>query len=294
AWLDARRRLSMTGDGIPPPGPENDAQPPPARAENDTPRGDTEAAGAEHAPDTEPADEPESGPADEPESGPADEPDAAPETEPAGEPAPGPAGESTPPASAPSHWRRQGPLVAIAACTVAGILTLALWPHASPSEDDRADSAPSSAPPSSTAPRADAKSPRPGASPTASRSATAEPAASPADAAASPVASPIDHDETIPTPAPTPRPTPERTVVSARLPAAGWTSIHPASAPSRCLTEGRERNGRTDRELAVQHSCADSPLPRVKLEKLGGQTYRIQWDHPDHGIGCLAVDDALT
>ncbi|MBL3671678.1 hypothetical protein JL475_38685, partial [Streptomyces sp. M2CJ-2] len=24
AWLDARRRLSMTGDGIPPPGPEND------------------------------------------------------------------------------------------------------------------------------------------------------------------------------------------------------------------------------------------------------------------------------
>lgn len=59
---------------------------------------------------------------------------------------------------------------------------------------------------------------------------------------------------------------------------------------------GVERNGRTDREVAVQHSCADSPLPRVTLEKLSGQTYRIQWYHPAAGKGteCLAVDDAST
>ncbi|MBB5932605.1 RICIN domain-containing protein [Streptomyces echinatus] len=72
--------------------------------------------------------------------------------------------------------------------------------------------------------------------------------------------------------------------------------MHPASSHSLCLTEGRERNGRTDREIAVQHSCADAPLPRVYIEKLSGSIYRIQWHNPDpgKGLGRLAVDGSST
>jgi hypothetical protein len=79
------------------------------------------------------------------------------------------------------------------------------------------------------------------------------------------------------------------------MPAPGAARIHPASASSRCLTEGRERNGRTD-PIAVQRSCADSPLPRVSLEKLSQDVYRIRWYHPDpdKGLGCLTIDDAST
>ncbi|MDT0612707.1 RICIN domain-containing protein [Streptomyces lancefieldiae] len=278
AWLEARRSLVMTGAGTPPAVSEDVPRTTALQADDDTPQGTPqsgeEAADEKQDPATDPADEP------------IPLPTAASAT--------GPAVDSPGLPHARSNWRRQGPLVAIAACTVAGILTLALWPHDNGTGDDRADNAPTSAPPPSTAagttpsaaPSDDAESKQPGSSPTASRSATADPAASP-------LASPVDHEETTPSSS-RPSPTPKRTDDSAPLPATGWTGIHPASAPSRCLTEGRERNGRTTREIAVQHSCADAPLPRVYLEKLGGQTYRIQWHHPEHGTGCLAVDGAST
>ncbi|GAA3482911.1 hypothetical protein [Streptomyces yanii] len=266
AWVEARRRLSISDTGTPPPVPEDAARTTAARAGADTPQEtpqgpkdtvDEEACDEEQAPDTGPAGEPDSGPTDGADSH--------------------PAGDSASPPRAQANWRRHTPQVAIAALTVAGILALSFWPHDNGSDGNRADSAPTSAPFSSTTPSADAESKQPSSSPTVSRSATAEPAASP-----------VEQEETIPSS----DPTPTRTGVSVQIPAAGLTSIHPASAPSRCLTEGRERNGRTDREIAVQHSCADSPLPRVTLEKLGGQTYRIQWYNPDpgKGLGCLAVD----
>ncbi|MFE7711869.1 hypothetical protein ACFU6I_40360 [Streptomyces sp. NPDC057486] len=294
AWVETRRRLSISGTGTPPPVPEDAPQTTAARADADTPQEtpqgpkDTvgeEAFDEEQAPDTGPAGEPDSGRAGEPDSGRAGEPDSGRAGEPDSGPADGanshPAGDSASPRRARANWRRHTPQVAIAALTVAGILALSFWPDDNGSDGNRADSAPTSVPSSSATPGADAESKQPSSSPTVSRSTTAEPAASP-----------VEQEETIPSS----DPTPTRTDVSVQMPAAGLTSIHPASAPSRCLTEGRERNGRTDREIAVQHSCADSPLPRVTLEKLGGQTYRIQWYNPDpgKGLGCLAVDGASS
>lgn len=276
AWLETRRRLAMLGTATPPPVSEDVPQTTALAADDaapqETPQGSEEAADEKQNPATSPADEPSPAPTGASDTGPADDHPATPHAQ--------------------SNWRRQGPMVAIAACTVAGILTLTFWPHDNDSGDNHADNAPTGAPSLSTAPSTtpsdDTESKQPSSSPTASRPVTTDPAAPAA-------ASPVEHEETAPSSSrPTSTPTPERADDSVRLPAAGWTSIHPASAPSRCLTEGRERNGRTTREIAVQHSCADAPLPRVYLEKLGGQTYRIQWHHPKNGVGCLTVDDAST
>ncbi|MGW2109947.1 RICIN domain-containing protein [Streptomyces sp. NPDC001948] len=46
-----------------------------------------------------------------------------------------------------------------------------------------------------------------------------------------------------------------------------------------------------DRRAALLHRL---PPTTRQTRKLSGQTYRIQWDHPSNGIGCLAVDDAST
>ncbi|MEE4422437.1 hypothetical protein [Streptomyces bugieae] len=257
AWLDARRRLSISGSAAPESAGEDAAQT--AAQEDDAAPHKTVpvpvgAAAQEHNPDTDPADEPTSG---------------------------DPADGTTDPASAQSNWRRQGPLVAIAACTVVGILALALLPS-NDGSDDGAGGAPTSTPHGKASPSTRSKQPT--SSPTEHRTSDTRPSVSPT----------VSRDEQDKTAAPRPSHSPTR--ASARMPASGWTRIHPASSPSLCLTEGRERNGRTDREIAVQHSCADAPLPRVYLEKLTGQTYRIQWHNPDpsKGIGCLAVDGAST
>ncbi|WP_310726723.1 RICIN domain-containing protein [Streptomyces sp. N2A] len=256
AWLDARRRLSLCGTASPESAGEDAAQTA-GQEDDDAPQKTVPvpvgAAATEPNPDTDPAGEPTSG-------------DQAEDT--------------TDPASAQSNWRRQGPLVAIAACTVAGILALALSPS-NDNSDDSAGGAPTSTPHGKTPPST--RSQQTTSSPT-DRTADAKPSGSPT----------VSQDEQEKTAAPRPSHSPTR--ASARMPASGWNRIHPASSPSLCLTEGRERNGRTDREIAVQHSCADAPLPRVYLEKLSGQTYRIQWHNPDpsKGIGCLAVDGAST
>lgn len=60
-----------------------------------------------------------------------------------------------------------------------------------------------------------------------------------------------------------------------------------------CVTEGRERNQRTDRPLAVQRDCGavENSPPKTMVEALGSGVYQIVWVHPEHGTGCLQVDD---
>ncbi|WEV26645.1 hypothetical protein OYE22_16650 [Streptomyces sp. 71268] len=71
----------------------------------------------------------------------------------------------------------------------------------------------------------------------------------------------------------------------------GWVTMRPVEAPRLCVTEGRERNRRTDRPVAVQRPCERAPRPRVFLEHVSGSTYRVQWHHPVHKKGCLSVDE---
>ncbi|WP_433119251.1 helix-turn-helix domain-containing protein [Micromonospora sp. CA-246542] len=75
----------------------------------------------------------------------------------------------------------------------------------------------------------------------------------------------------------------------------GWYLIQPAHVRDRdlCLGEGRERNGRTDRPLAVQRAC-DRISPDTFLKAVGVGVYEIEWHHPKEGAGCLTVDEALT
>ncbi|MFH8487572.1 XRE family transcriptional regulator [Streptomyces longisporoflavus] len=69
----------------------------------------------------------------------------------------------------------------------------------------------------------------------------------------------------------------------------GWVTIRPAGTPDLCLTDGRDRDGAYDSAVAVQLPCAQAPVPRVYLEPAGEGFYRIQWHHPQHGKGCLAI-----
>ncbi|WP_133061887.1 RICIN domain-containing protein [Streptosporangium minutum] len=58
-----------------------------------------------------------------------------------------------------------------------------------------------------------------------------------------------------------------------------------------CVGEGRERNGRTSRELAVQRPCRGLS-PDTYMTAVGRDVYQIEWHHPVHGVGCLTVDQA--
>ncbi|PKV82978.1 RICIN domain-containing protein [Streptomyces sp. TLI_146] len=268
AWLNARRRLSISGSTTsttPPLNPAGeDTQRTPADKNDDTQQKTVRVPG-ESAADQQ-------------------VPGADPASEPTPHKAAAPADDTTRPANTASKRPRRGQLTAItaiAACTVAGVLALvALWPSDDGS-DDHAGRAPQSARPGNPTATGTA-SRQPPAPATERRTATAGPTLSP-------TVSPAEQEKTA-----APRPNRSSESGSARLPAAGWTLMHPAASASLCLTEGRERNGRTNREIAVQHPCANAPLPRVYLEKLSGPTYRIQWHNPDpgKGIGCLAVDGA--
>ncbi|MDP9865845.1 MULTISPECIES: RICIN domain-containing protein [Streptosporangium] len=71
----------------------------------------------------------------------------------------------------------------------------------------------------------------------------------------------------------------------------GWYRIVPSHVADRdlCLGEGRERNRRTDRELAVQRSC-QGLSPDTYVAAVGRDVYQIEWHHPVQGVGCLTVD----
>ncbi|GIE28414.1 hypothetical protein Ait01nite_014590 [Actinoplanes italicus] len=82
---------------------------------------------------------------------------------------------------------------------------------------------------------------------------------------------------------------------SRTLPVDGWYHIVPAHIgdQSLCLGEGRERNKRTDRPLAVQRPCSDvAPDTFLAATGIAG-AYEIRWHNPVEGVGCLSVDDAL-
>ncbi|OMI38571.1 hypothetical protein SPAR_15438 [Streptomyces sparsogenes DSM 40356] len=185
-----------------------------------------------------------------------------------------------------SSWRRRYlPPLVVAAAAAVGVLLLTYWPHsgsddgALPDGRSRTSTGPSAGEPSGAGPSTGSASPSKSGKSVVDADDTQP--ASPTRTASSPP----EREPTATTTAPEPADKP-------RLPAAGPTRIRPVSASGLCLTEGRERNGRTDREIAVQSPCADAPLPRVSLDALGGGVYRIEWYHPDpdKGTGCLAVD----
>lgn len=180
--------------------------------------------------------------------------------------------------------RRHLPIALTGAFAGAGVLLFVLWPSGNtsdttqPGDGPRTTAGPIDTRPTPT-PSAPSPSPSVSSSGKASESGTEETAVPP---------NPQSTSQASPTPAKAPAP--------AGMPKAGWVRMHPASSSSLCITEGRERNGRTDREIAVQRPCAEAPLPRVYLESIGNQVYRIQWHHPDpaKGKGCLGVDESLT
>ncbi|WP_182901410.1 XRE family transcriptional regulator [Microbispora sp. H10830] len=85
------------------------------------------------------------------------------------------------------------------------------------------------------------------------------------------------------------------TAGSGRTPPDGWYHIVPSHVTDRdlCVGEGRERNKRTDRPLAVQRPCR-GVVPDTYVQSVGGGAYEIRWHHPKEGVGCLTVDEALS
>ncbi|WP_410814153.1 helix-turn-helix domain-containing protein [Micromonospora sp. 067-2] len=72
-------------------------------------------------------------------------------------------------------------------------------------------------------------------------------------------------------------------------PSGGRSQIRPVRAPQLCLTEGRDRTGRYESEVAVQRPCAQATPPDTYLEPVPGGLYLIKWNHPAHGPGCLTI-----
>ncbi|MFJ8083450.1 RICIN domain-containing protein [Streptomyces sp. NPDC096205] len=68
--------------------------------------------------------------------------------------------------------------------------------------------------------------------------------------------------------------------------------IRPAGSPGLCLTDGQVPDGRYDSLVAVQRPCAEAVPPATTLVPAGRDTYRISWQHPDHGKGCLKALDS--
>ncbi|MFI6296402.1 helix-turn-helix domain-containing protein [Nonomuraea sp. NPDC050790] len=84
-----------------------------------------------------------------------------------------------------------------------------------------------------------------------------------------------------------------RTATAQPTPGDGWYRLTPSHVADRgmCVSEGRERSGRTNRPVAVQRACSANP-PATYLKSLGPGVYEIQWHHPQQGVGCLSVDGA--
>ncbi|MFD7305034.1 helix-turn-helix domain-containing protein [Streptomyces pharetrae] len=63
--------------------------------------------------------------------------------------------------------------------------------------------------------------------------------------------------------------------------------VRPVGAPGLCLTDGHVADGRYGSLVAVQRPCAEAVPPTTTLDRVGSDTYRIAWFHPEHGKGCL-------
>ena len=79
---------------------------------------------------------------------------------------------------------------------------------------------------------------------------------------------------------------------SSSRPSAGRSQIRPVRSPHLCLTEGRDRTGAYDKEIAVQRPCTQATPPDTSLEPVADGLYFINWEHPVHGKGCLTVREA--
>ncbi|WP_201754380.1 RICIN domain-containing protein [Micromonospora rubida] len=69
----------------------------------------------------------------------------------------------------------------------------------------------------------------------------------------------------------------------------GEIRIRPVTAPDLCLTDGRVLDLRYTPLVAVQRACDEVWPQTTALQPAGDETYRIRWDHPDYGPGCLRV-----
>lgn len=73
-------------------------------------------------------------------------------------------------------------------------------------------------------------------------------------------------------------------------PAPGLSRIRPARAPELCVTDGNARgeSGKS-KVVAMQRPCGEAVPPKTYLLAADDGLYRIQWDHPQHGKGCLTL-----
>ncbi|MGW7042165.1 helix-turn-helix domain-containing protein [Streptomyces avermitilis] len=73
----------------------------------------------------------------------------------------------------------------------------------------------------------------------------------------------------------------------------GFVEIRPARSPHLCLTEGRDTQGEYLNAVAAQLPCAEARPPHTYLRPVDPDasrtTYFIEWQHPQHGRGCLTL-----
>ncbi|MEU6228525.1 helix-turn-helix transcriptional regulator [Streptomyces sp. NPDC047042] len=81
-----------------------------------------------------------------------------------------------------------------------------------------------------------------------------------------------------------------QTPVARQGPAPGLSRIRPVGAPGLCLTEGQARaDSGESKVVAAQWPCGKAVPPTTTLLKTDDGLYRIQWDKPGMGKGCLTV-----
>ncbi|WP_159074144.1 helix-turn-helix domain-containing protein [Streptomyces dioscori] len=80
---------------------------------------------------------------------------------------------------------------------------------------------------------------------------------------------------------------------STTKPLRGFAEIRPARSPHLCLTEGRDTRGEYMNAVAAQLPCEEARPPHTYLRPVDPAakrtTYFIEWQHPQHGPGCLTL-----
>ncbi|GGR91351.1 hypothetical protein GCM10010236_52460 [Streptomyces eurythermus] len=73
----------------------------------------------------------------------------------------------------------------------------------------------------------------------------------------------------------------------------GFAEIRPARTPGLCLTEGRDTRGEYLNAVAAQLPCEEARPPHTYLRPVkptaSNTSYFIEWQHPQHGRGCLTA-----
>ncbi|MFJ5726264.1 helix-turn-helix domain-containing protein [Streptomyces sp. NPDC093149] len=76
-------------------------------------------------------------------------------------------------------------------------------------------------------------------------------------------------------------------------PLRGFAEIRPSRSPHLCLTEGRDTQGEYLNAVAAQLPCEEARPPHTYLRPVdpaaSRATYFIEWQHPQHGRGCLTL-----